>query len=111
MEPHPRTPVRAHGLRPLGLPRPVRVQSDEHGLPSKVALDPSNSHARSFAVERVEEVWRIAEEWWREATIGRTYYRIVIDGGRSLTLFHDTEPFHDMEQGGGEGQGWYEQRY
>ena len=95
----------------------MRVQSDEHGLPSKVALDPSNDHAPSFAVERVEEVWRIAEEWWRETPIGRTYYRIVIDGGRSLTLFHDTEQSHDMQQGGQggqegqEGQEWYEQRY
>jgi hypothetical protein len=97
------------------MPRPVRVQSDEHGLPSKVALDPSNSRAPSFAVERVEEVWRIAEEWWRETPIGRTYYRVVIDGGRSLTLFHDTGQPHDTEGPGQEdGQGgrqWYEQRY
>lgn len=92
----------------------MRVQSDEHGLPSKVALDPSNSRAPSFAVERVEEVWRIAEEWWREAPIGRTYYRIVVDGGRSLTLFHDTEQHDTERQGQGDGQGgreWYAQHY
>ena len=90
----------------------MRVQSDEHGLPSKVALDPSNSRAPSFAVERVEEIWRIAEEWWRETPIGRTYYRIVIDGGRSLTLFHDTEQGgQEGQEHGQEGWEWYEQRY
>ena len=51
-------------------------------------------------MEQVEEVWRIAEEWWREAPIERTYYRLVVAGGRTLTVFRDLED----EQ-------WYEQRY
>ena len=108
----------AGSLRPLGMPRPVRVQTDERGEPATVALSPRGARplrtttrtARATAtpqrhdVEAVEEVWRIAEEWWREAPLARTYYRVIIAGGRPLTLFHD-----DLEARPGEG--WYEQRY
>lgn len=114
MEPHPgassRTarlrPVneqRADGLRPLGLPRPVRVQTDEAGLPSVVTL--TGQGGTSLAVEQVDEAWRIAEEWWRETPLGRTYYRVIVDGGRPLTLFHD-----DLAASASL-PGWYEQRY
>ena len=59
--------------------------------------------AAPLAVERVEETWRIEDEWWREAPLRRAYYRVTVDGGASLTLFHDeTQP---------PGEGWYEQRY
>ena len=98
------------GLRPLGLPRPVRVRTDEYGEPSTLTLLPRGApalvagrrwrDAHTLAVERVEEVWRIAEEWWREAPLARTYYRVTLEDGRSLTVFED----------GGDGR-WYEQRY
>ena len=103
-------------LHPLGLPRPLAVRLDAHGEPATVTLAPRGprgprrpppAHASmtgtTHEVERVEEVWRIAEEWWREAPLLRTYYRVLVDGGRPLTLFHDdAEPSSD---------GWYEQRY
>lgn len=37
----------------------------------------------------IEEVWRIAEAWWREASQARTYYRVILEGGSPLTLFRD----------------------
>ncbi|MEZ4501114.1 MAG: hypothetical protein R3C39_00605 [Dehalococcoidia bacterium] len=40
-------------------------------------------------VKAVEEVWRVGEAWWRETPIGRTYYRVIVDGGRTVTLFRD----------------------
>lgn len=100
----------AQGLRPLGLPRPLRVRTDERGDPVELTLlprgvqRPRGGEGRTLAIEQVEEVWRIAEEWWREATLARTYYRVVVDGGRSLTLFRD-------ELIAGPDEGWYEQRY
>ncbi len=104
---------RADGLRALGLPRPVRVQVDGAGLPSMVTLGGppgrplGGEGAPGLAVEQVDEVWRIAEEWWRETPLGRTYYRVIVDGGRPLTLFHD-----DLVPAGAElDAGWYEQRY
>jgi hypothetical protein len=98
----PRGPSKAP-LRPLGLPRPAQVRTDDHGLPVEVTRTTRRGGGVSLHVEEVEEVWHIAEEWWREAPIGRTYYRVIVDGGRPLTLFHDTQTSG--------GDGWYEQRY
>lgn len=94
-------------LRPLGLPRPARVRVDEHGLPAAVAVQraPRGAVAAAFrAVVQVDEAWRIAEEWWRPSPSGdgmaRTYYRVILDDGRAVTLYRDDED----EQ-------WYEQSY
>lgn len=103
MRPRPRAPARAYGLRPLGLPSPASVELDRHGLPARVTLDSSRRHAGTLEVEDVQEVWRIAEEWWREAPIRRTYCRLAVDSGRTITLFHDDTATPEA--------GWYEQRY
>lgn len=108
MEPSPGAKVRTHGLRPLNLPRAVEVELDGRGLPAWVASASSRAPGasaipRTYAVERVQEVWRVAEAWWRTASVERTYYQVVIDGGRTLTLFHDDTALP--------AQGWYEQRY
>lgn len=95
MEPHPRAAAGAHGLRPLGLPRPVQVRVDSLGEPTEVVR-----RGRSLRVDQVEEVWRIAEAWWREAPLDRTYYRLALADGRTLTVFRD----------GRDGE-WFEQHY
>lgn len=95
---HPGTAVGAHGLRPLGLPHARQVVRDDLGMPQAVVL-----HDRVVAVERVEELWRLAEAWWREEPIARTYVRVLLDDGRLVTLFHDDARLPD--------DGWYEQRY
>ena len=93
--------VGPNGLRPLGLPQPVRMRVDAGGRPASVTLDERRGGG-TFAVERVEEVWRLAEAWWREAPVARTYYRLILTGGRPLTVFHD-------DAAGAEG--WFAQRY
>ena len=94
-------------LRPLGLPQPVLVRSDAHGLPAAVAAGGARWGRMPGvfrAVAQVEEAWRIAEEWWRASPSGaglaRTYYRVILEDGSALTLYHDDE--------GGQ---WYEQHY
>lgn len=94
-------------LRPLGLPRAVRVRADADGLPTAVAAGRSQRAAAAApfrAVVQVEEAWRIAEEWWRPSPSGeglaRTYYRVILEDGRVVTLYRDDEV----------GQ-WYEQSY
>jgi hypothetical protein len=37
----------------------------------------------------IEDVWRIEEEWWRAAPIVRTYFEVILDTGRRLTLYRD----------------------
>ena len=94
----------AGALRPLGLPRPLVVRSDSGGEPSEVQRPARRgAPAAALAVERIEETWRVVDEWWRETPLRRTYHRVTLAGGASLTLFHD-----DMLP---PGEGWYEQRY
>ena len=88
-------------LRPIGLPRPVGVRTDVHGLPLALVRTDTRGHRGSESrVESVEEVWRVAEAWWREASQRRTYYRVILEGGRPLTLFRDDD--HSA---------WFEQPY
>lgn len=110
MESNPRATLRAHGVRPLGLPRPVLVHTDARGEPTEVTLDGRDGRPGvPHAVEHVDEVWCVAEAWWRAAPIRRTYYRVLIDGGRPLTLFRDDGIAGDATSNGG--AKWYEQRY
>lgn len=49
----------------------------------------ARGHAAEARVEQIDEVWRIAEAWWRAGPQVRTYYRVMLEPGRPLTLFHD----------------------
>ncbi len=90
-------------LTPLGLPRPIEVRPGSGGEPRELRRTQRGARGASLAVERIEEAWRIADEWWREPPLSRSYYRVVLEGGGTLTLFHDdTQP---------PARGWYEQRY
>lgn len=105
-------------LRALGLPLPIRVRTDEAGLPVELLVprrgasplaQQSSAGARRHAVEAIEEVWRVAEEWWRERPVGRTYVRLLVDGGRPLTVYRDEAGLFSPD---GDGQpAWYLQRY
>lgn len=104
-------------LRALGLPLPIRVRTDEAGLPVELLvprrgaapLVQQSTAARRYAVEAIEEVWRVAEEWWRERPVGRTYVRLLVDGGRPLTVYRDEAGLLSPD---GDGQpAWYLQRY
>lgn len=104
-------------LRPIGLPRPIQVRTDADGLPVAVARPAHGpaprsgrtvrarpgGHADLVPVESIEEAWRVAEEWWREDALERTYYLLLLQGGRPITIFHDP---HVPPSGG-----WFEQRY
>lgn len=72
------------------MPRALRVEVDAEARP--IAVTRASSRGRSGTrspVERIEDVWRIAEAWWQVGAQARTYYRIVMEGGRPLTLFRD----------------------
>lgn len=107
------TPDRPTGLRPLGRPRPLRVACDESGLPARVQFPGSE---QPVAVDDVDQVWRIAEEWWRETPLARTYYQLQLADGRRLTCFHDESLTTPVSQQGGPRQGaqqgaWFAQEY
>ena len=70
-------------FRPLNQPRPLRVQSDDTGVPTRVQIN-----GRWRQVGDVLDRWRIDDEWWREP-VSRTYFSIVLDNGANLTTYHD----------------------
>ncbi len=71
-------------LVPLAKPRLVDVRTDEDGEPRHVRFPGRPSRH----VEVVRERWRIDDEWWRRP-ISRDYRTVVLDDGRSVTLYHD----------------------
>jgi hypothetical protein len=70
-------------LRALNEPRPIRVRASDEGRPQAVM-----EGSRSRRVEVVRECWRIDDEWWRRP-ISRLYFSVVLENGKSLTLFQD----------------------
>jgi hypothetical protein len=87
------TSTRPDQLRPLNPPRPITVE-ERNGMP--VALISSN---RRYRVDRIQNVWCIDDEWWREP-ITRRYFQIVLDTGALRTIYHDLVQ-----------DSWYEQGY
>lgn len=92
-------PAASTSLRPIGLPRALAVQAGADGMPITVArADGRGRPGTPVPVEQVDDVWRIAEAWWREAPQARTYYRVLLAGGRMLTLYRDdaTGTWHEQ---------------
>ncbi len=71
--------------RPLNRPRPLRVEAGEDGRPTAGYLS-----ARRYAVETVLETWRIDDEWWRERTVSRLYFSLLLEDGRTVTVYKDS---------------------
>lgn len=92
---HPRAAGGADRARQLNRPRPLRVEAGEDACPAILWLS-----GRRCAVEAVLETWRIDDEWWRQLPISRLYYRLLLEDGRTVTVYRD-------ETGGR----WWKQRY
>ncbi len=75
-------PPRAHQLRPLNQPRPLRVLV-AHDQPAAVV-----EGTRRLAVVQIQDSWVIEEEWWRQP-VRRRYYCLLFDGGILRTVYHD----------------------
>lgn len=83
-----RTGTSSNALRPIGMPHGLVVHVDASGTPLAV-IRMDRRDATETRIEQIDEVWRIAEAWWREAPQVRTYYRVILEGGHPLTLFRD----------------------
>ncbi|PZC50349.1 MAG: hypothetical protein DK306_000077 [Chloroflexi bacterium] len=101
----------ASGLRPLGQPRALQVARDASGLPAQVRF-PGGA---TVAVSAIDQIWRIAEEWWRERPLMRTYYQLRLEDGRRLTCFYDetlAQPNGpSADAGSALGGAWFAQAY
>ena len=81
---HPRAQNRTSRIRPLNRPRPLQVEAGEDGRPIAVWLS-----SRRHAVEAVLETWRIDDEWWRERSVSRLYFSLLLEDGRTVTVYRD----------------------
>ena len=61
-------------LRPLGMPRPIRVEVGEDRLPAAVYGE------RRVRVLQVRDQWRLHDEWWRNP-VARCYYQVLMHHG------------------------------
>jgi protein ImuB len=91
---HPGAQDGSRRLRPLNRPRPLRVEVGEEGRPAAAYL----SNGR-FSIEEVLEVWRIDDEWWRERPVSRLYYRLLLEDGRTVTVYRDEASGRWWKQG------------
>ena len=76
----------ARRQRPLNTPVPIQVQADDAGCPWAVRRA---SWSAPRTVDRVQDRWRIDDEWWRARPISRFYFALLLHDGTVLTIYHD----------------------
>ena len=75
-------------------PREIGVVAGGSGEPDAILHDGGR-----WKVARVQNRWRVDDEWWRDE-ISRMYYELLLSNGAVLTVFHDLVSGR-----------WYRQRY
>lgn len=81
-------------LRPLNVPRSVRVRTTAGGRPLSIRLG-----GRERRIRQILEIWQIDDEWWRQR-ISRRYATLVLEGGQTMTVFRDLVTGRWYLQGG-----------
>jgi hypothetical protein len=46
-------------------------------------------HRRSLRITSIDDVWELADEWWRAEPIARRYYSAITETGERITIFRD----------------------
>jgi hypothetical protein len=85
-----------NGLRSLNMPSPIWVRADADGRPRSVRRRDWPEPRR---VAKVQDRWRIDDEWWREQPLSRMYYVLRLEDETVVTVYHDMVKDR-----------WYEQR-
>ena len=73
-------------MRPLNAPIHIRVRVDGDGRPLALRR---RGWSRPRAVARIQDRWRIDDEWWRTRPISRLYHLRLLEDGTLLTVYHD----------------------
>ena len=81
---NPRKKTGLSRIRPLNQPALIQVQEDEHCVPSTVVQG-----EQEFRVSSIQDGWDVADEWWRASPVVRRYYRMTLEGGKTITVFRD----------------------
>lgn len=94
---HPRASLGTHPRRALNVPAQLVVQADADGRPVAVHR---TAWPRPRTVARVQDCWRIDDEWWCDHPISRLYFALLLDNGTLLTVYHDLVEDSWFEQRG-----------
>ena len=70
--------------RPLNLPRAIHVLGSPENLPYQIGREPHN-----YRVEKIQDMWRIDDEWWREESLSRMYYQCLLKNSEIVVVFQD----------------------
>lgn len=82
-------------VRRLNAPAVTQVETDASGSPRRV-----RHRGQWHSVVEIRQHYRTDDRWWTDEPVARDYFDMLLDGGRSLTVFHDRI-----------GRRWYTQRY
>ena len=85
---------RSSGMKILNTPRVIKVRTNSTGNPTAIYMPSSvrlRSNGKWVNVIKVENLWKVNDEWWRGADeeISRLYYVLRIDSGQQITMFLD----------------------
>ncbi len=71
-------------LRRLNAPRRVEVRAGAAGVPTAL-----RRNGTWLLVAEVLDRYRTDDRWWTERPISRTYYELLLEDGRTATVFRD----------------------
>jgi hypothetical protein len=71
-------------IRRLSVPNRIEVQTDARGIPMRVSTDGVWQE-----VTLTRRPWRIDQHWWRTDLIRRDYFRLALESGPPMTVYHD----------------------
>ncbi len=77
--------LRTDTIKPLNLPEEIMVEEDAAGCP--VVL----KNRRRQKIIRIDDHWRLDDEWWRRDAVTRLYYAVIPASGQKIILYKDGE--------------------
>jgi hypothetical protein len=75
-------------MRAVNEPKQVWVQVDAMGTPVAVQR---RGWPKPVAVARVQDRWKLEDEWWRERPISRFYHALLLEDGALVVAYYDLE--------------------
>ena len=84
MVPDTREETGSSTSRPLNVPKAVKVISDIQNFPRKIQIG-----RLYLSVKKIQDRWRIDDEWWREQSLSRAYYQCLLETSDVVIIFQD----------------------
>ncbi|MCI0770578.1 MAG: hypothetical protein J4N94_01735 [Chloroflexi bacterium] len=87
-------------LQPVNPPVPISVREGPGHVPLYVTLKRVTLKRKTVRVFRIDNMWKVNDNWSMVRPVHRRYYDLVLEGGIRQTVFKDMD-----------GAGWFKQSY